>query len=427
MDEKSQEAYLKPRARSYVWSYLANLLVIGASFLSYRLSSHFMSEQDFAIFAISKRIAVCGAAIVATGWGVSLAYHVAQERSREGGSNPHRFFILASKQITLFLLLLLGLVLILPRQLSLLLLGDKAYGNYLIPLLYDFLATSAQGTLTYYFLGLMQIRLFSLVSIICSAFIPLLGFFLFGSELNQYFVGKASLTILVTLIFYLSFARSVGEAPGNGGKEEWGNLLSYAAVRMPGAFLVSLLLILPVTLSTHTSQALDRAAALSIGMALVGVVAAGVTPVSNLFLPRAAYLKSQGKAADLRGSVLKVCWIVALLSVLYIALLTAFLEPFMTLLLGKELTGFENIIREALPAALPYALFRCFYGLLDGACEKPLATYNALVSVLIFTLVSGFCWWTGKGDPSIVGFLASTFCLGGISVSQTFWVLRQPS
>ena len=99
----------------------------------------------------------------------------------------------------------------------------------------------------------------------------------------------------------------------------------------------------------------------------------------------------------------------------------------MTLLLGKELTGFENVIREALPAALPYALFRCFYGVLDGACEKPLATYNALISVLVFSLVSGACWWLEMGDPSIIGFLASTFCLGIISVSQTFWVLREPA
>ena len=427
MDEKSQEAYLKPGARSYIWSYLANLMVIGASFLSYRLCAHFMSDQDFAIFAISKRIVICGAAIVATGWGVSLAYHVAQDRSPEGSSTPHRFLALASKQIGLFLLLLLTLVLILPTQISQLLLGDKAYRDYLIPILYDFLATSAQGTLTYYFLGLMQIRLFSLVTIICSAGIPLLSFLFFGSDLNHYFYGRATLTALVTLAFYLICARPVGKSPGNEKEEEWTSLFRYAAVRMPGAFLVSLLLILPVTLSTHTSQALDRAAALSIGMALVGVVAAGVTPVSSLFLPQAAYLKSQGKAANLRSSVIKVCWIVVLSSLLYIVTLTAFLEPFMTLLLGKELTGFENVIREALPAALPYALFRCFYGVLDGACEKPLATYNALVSVLIFTLVSGFCWWTGKGDPSIVGFLASTFCLGAISVSQTFWVLRQPS
>lgn len=428
MEENPEDAYVKPGAKSYIWTYGANFMVVIASFLSYHFCSTLLGQEDFEVFAVAKRLTTCGAAIIATGWGVSLTYHVATDRSKNGNSSL-AYLGLATRQVGLFLILLLVLVLVFPEHLALALLGNADYADHLRAIFYDFWATSAQCTLNCYFLGLMQAKFFSILTILCSAVFPLICFFVFRDDLVQYFYGRGTVTALATLLFYLGFVwrsrvktRKEALPPG-----ESATFFKYAAVRMPGSFLVAFILILPVSVATHASVDLERAAALSIGMALVSVVAAGVTPLSSLYLPQAAFLKSRGEAGKLKASVGKVIAAVVVSCLLYIGLLETFLEPFLTLLLGKELTGFESVIRLCLPAALPYAIFRCFYGFLDGAHEQPLVTYNALVSIGVFAIAGFLSWKSGIGDPSIVGFLAASTCLGLLALAQTFWVLGQSS
>jgi len=280
--------------------------------------------------------------------------------------------------------------------------------------------------LAYFFIGRMEVTTASLVTGLCSAVIPVACLFLVES-LAMFFVLKTVLSVSVCLLVLWHLVRT------HGYKGLWSSslrdaedkeFLVYASARVPGAFLVAAILSLPVTVASHTHPDLKNAAALSIAVALVSVVAAGVTPLSNIYLPQAAFLKAREQANSLRPWVVKVCWGIGVSAVLYVVVLGHFLEPFLQLLLGEDFLGSQAIIRAALPAAIPYVYFRCFQGLLDGAQAKPLTTYNALGSVLVLMACAWASWYWQVGEPAIVGLFGACTALGVLTLSQTFWLLR---
>jgi O-antigen/teichoic acid export membrane protein len=425
--EHTSQAYEKPGWQRYAWSYLANVLLVGTSFLSYHLCSKLFGKTDFELFVVAKRVMAYGLAVTGGGWSVSLAYHVAQARSLKKFSGS-AYLSLAVQQVSLLCGCVMLATFVFPKELSFLLFGKTHYAYLTLPLGMEFLAISLQLSLTQFFLGNMQVDRSSVVTILCSTVFPLSAFFLFPHSLVPYLYGRSALTLATCLGLYFLLRRRDKVSPTSlsFGSKQGREYVRYALSRVPGTILAAAILGLPVTLAAYTNQNLEKAAALSIGVALINLVATGVTPLSALYLPQAAFMKARGAASRLRPWVVRICVLVGCSALVYVMLLNSFLEGFITLLLGRELTGFEAVIRASLPAAIPYAYFRCFQGFLDGAQRKPLATINASVSLAVFAGASWFSYTMKMGDPSVVGLVSAVSCLGVLTVLQTFWLL-QPS
>lgn len=417
----SSEAYSRPGWKRYAWSYLSNFIVIVGSFAAYHVCSKSLGKNDLELFAVTKRVLAYGLAAVGSGWGTALAYHVARARSNEEHSERKYLYLFGRQVGAALLLLLLGAVAV-PETISYLFFGKREFAYLVLPVTLEFCAVAAQVGLNSYLNGRMEIARSSLLTALCSGIFPVLSFYLFQGSLSAYFYGRAGLALFTCVAMFYQHSTSESEPPAAtaDGKE----LFRYALSRLPGALAVVGILSLPVTVATHTSPDLERAAALSICVALVQIVATGVAPISNLYLPQTAYLQARDEIAKLKPWALRLIGLVGTGTLLYVATLDYLLEPFLDLLLGRDLEGYESTIRAALPAAIPYAFFRCFQGFIDGARRKPLTTVNAFVALLVFFLAvwgaSNFRW----GEPSIVGFVAGTTSLGVLSLGQTVWLLK---
>lgn len=420
--ETEIQAYTQPGWQRYAVNYGSTLILIVSSFLCYHMCSVNLGKEAFELYAVCRRVVMYGVAVVYNGWGIALTYFVAKARA-ESQEKGFGYLKATAAQTSLFLAFLLAAAVLAPGAVSLLFFGSAAYAGIILPLTLDFVALAFQSLVCQYFVGRMQIAHASVLTAIGTAIIPVLCLAFLRESLAHFFYLKAGLSLFVTVLF---FARYIGYQSGGvelasaDGRE----LFRYAASRVPGAFLVVAILSLPVTVATYYQPNLSKAAALSIAVALVSLVATGVSPISAVYLPQAAFLKARGQAERMGPWVLRVCLLIAACVIAYVMLMNRFLEPFMTLLLGRELTGFEGIIRAALPAALPYAYFRCFQGLLDGVHRKPLTTYNALASALVFLVACGLAWYGEVGEPSVVGLLCGTSVLGLLTVLQTLHLTK---
>ncbi|MFA5505138.1 MAG: hypothetical protein WC314_13070 [Vulcanimicrobiota bacterium] len=421
--------YKNPGRQRYLANYLAIAVTMIGSFCAYRFCFHFYGEEALALYAVSRRMLSYGIAFVASGLGVSLCYHVADDRASE--QTRGRAWLIASfVPLSICVLLLVFLAWSIPDTIGAWLFGDAKWAFLVPPLTLLMVTIGVQILLAYYCTGRMEIVRSSLLTAVVSGVIPIVSFFLFPGSLSSFLWGTATLGLACCAVFYGAFIHpNLGKQPVTL-KQAYKctrDVVTYAAGRVPGGFLVVVILNLPVSFATHSSQDLTAAAAVSIGVALVELVATGVTPLSNIYLPQAAYLAARGRAHELWRSSLRVFCLVTAFSVSYVLGLAAFIDQFLALFLGSWQLGYAPYVVKILPAAPFYALFRCFRGLLDGVSRIPLTTLNTLLSLAFFGLVFVLSGGNSAVDKAALGLVMGMGCLGVLTTVQIYWYLRTPS
>lgn len=423
-----ESTYLKPGLRRYVANYLAIAITMLGSFASYRLCFHFYGESALELYAVSRRMLTYGIAFVASGLGASLCYHVAEDHA-QGENRAKLSFLSAGLPLALLLLGVGAFTVLFPERVGHWLFGTGDHGNLALPLLSLMISISIQLVLDSFFSGRMQIVQSSGLSAVNSGVIPLMSFFLFPHSLVSFFWGTALLGTLSSIVFFVIFVSPTVEETVDYSRlsSRMMQIVSYAASRIPGGFLIAVILNLPVSFATHTSKELTAAAALSVGVALVGLVAAGVTPLANIYLPQTAYLAARGKVHELWSSSVRVFLLITVCTTLYVIGLTVFCQEFLTLILGSPKLGYAPFVVRVLPAAPFYAYFRCFRGFLDGVSRRPLTTYNTLISLGVFLIVQGAPGKASLAESASSGLVFAMAALGLLTLGQTFWYLRQPT
>ena len=424
-----ESTYLKPGVKRYLANYLAIALTMLGSFASYRLCFHFYGEDALEMYAVSRRMLSYGIAFVASGLGVSLCYHVAEDHSKDQHQGKLWLWA-AGLPLLLLLMALLAFTVLFPGTVGLWLFGDEKRGYIALPLLALFISVAVQILVGYFFSGRMEIVKSSSLTAVCSGVIPIVSFFLFPGSLVSFFWGTGVLGLASSALFYFFYIRPDLENDSiDGGKlqDAMNLVLSYAATRVPGGFLIAVIINLPVSFATHASHELTAAAAIAIGVALVELVAAGVTPLSNIYLPQTAYLAARGKVHELMASSVRVFFFILVTSVAYAVALTLYTEEFLAVFLGSSKLGYAPYVKAVLPAAPFYAFFRCFRGFIDGVSRRALTTYNTLLSLGVFLIVLG-----ASSQPSLAGAASTSLVysiasLGLLTLAQTYWFLTRNS
>ena len=421
MADKAEDSYLRPGLGRYIANYGSNLLVVLTSFAALKLCLLLYGQEAFEVYAVSRRVLAVVIALVASGWGVSLSYHIASAYESEKSPSVDWLLVTLAQFCAIALPVSLGAFWF-PEGCSFLCFGDSKFSYLTIPITMLCLANSLAVFAVNMFNGRMQILWASSILVCCQVVAPLLSFLIFPGSLANFFSSTALLTLFFcSILGWLSLRRQPLPSVHSSffSRDKHLKILKYALPRLPGGFLVVALLNIPVTLATHFGESLSTAGAMSVGVSLVGLVAVGVTPISNVTLPQAAFLKARDRGHEMLPRVYKILFVLTLVVVVYILSLS-YLMPFLLRhLLSKDLIGYGPTIISILPAALPYAYFRCFRGILDGAEVRALTTRNAIVSWLCFCVIFAVLHWGFRIDDAVIlGVLAALSCLGGLTLFQ---------
>lgn len=423
------ERYQQPSRSDYLWTYAGTFTVLACNLLAYRLASQLLGEQTFSEFAVGRRTLSYAYPLISQGLGVALTRHVARaEGDGDGDSLDGNYLVAAGVLVVAIWFMLAVPALLVPDKLAYLFFGDVGLARLIPPLA---LVAAAVGfyQLAYNFLtGKMAMAWASILFGTASGLFPIVALLFFARNTEEIFLWSAvgffglGGLALVTVVRGLVNRLSVSAASV---KHHARILLTYGLPRVPGALALSALLALPATLSAHTNG-LEVAGMVALGGTLLSIAGAVVSPMTVILLPQSSRMLKEGDGQQLRSHAVLMMKVITLVMTLGVAVGAFLVKPVLGLYLGEELGERYQVILWILPAALPYSLFCCFRSILDGAYTRAVNAENAYLSLLCFLVVGVVAQGLGAHFPVLVGFLAATISLGGLTVWRTLEALQAP-
>lgn len=420
----SHDKYAKPRTEHYLWTYGSTLFILVCNLLAYRLSNQFLGEQGFAEYAVGRRTLSYGYPILMQCLGVAITHHVAA-RGTDSQDSERGYFKAAAVLLGAAALLVVVPANLCSAQVSFLFFGDVAHAALVPPISLMFVGVCTTTLAANFLLGRMEIATSSLITI-GSGLTPLLALTLVGQSTAQVFAwtGIGYLLISSIALFGQVIPRLEDEPLGPGAFEvHLRRLWEYAAPRIPGALALSVLLGVPVTLTSHFGD-LQVAGVIALGGTMLTVAGALVNPLAMILVPQSTRMLRTGQGEDLRRHFLVLLrWITAVMS---LGVVVGFLglKPALTLYLGHKLAASSNALYWMLPTVVPYAWFFGFRSILDGAHRKAVNAHNTYLALGCLATVTVVARWLHGPQPVLLGFLCGIWTLGLATLWRTWRVFE---
>lgn len=249
------------------------------------------------------------------------------------------------------------------------------------------------GTLAYAALrGLSRFRAAAVFQIVNGAVAPLVGVLLAGGRVERALAIAGGLWIAMGGTVFLRLCREWGRPAPSGLaiREAIRALFIFGVPRVPGEVALFGLFALPAYAAVHRNDIVG-AGFLSVGLSLVQAIATVFAATGFVLLP---YWSRAMKAADSRRIARKRVAVLlvasAVVTVLGLLLLQAFLMPIARLLLGPLAEAGLNDIRYVTFGAVPYVIYMVLRDYFDAISVFPLNTVALTVAIALqAALLSG--------------------------------------
>ena len=418
-EDEIAEKFVRPGRGRYLTNHAAAFITLVANILIYRLCAQGLGDQAFNEYAVGKRTLSYGLTFMTTGIGYTMSHHVAScsagEEEGDGAYLLTGTALMLASMAPLFLL-----VALFPQQVAFLFFGNGARQELALPLAVALLGSSALNVCNSFLFGKMEFTKSAWVIVLGGGLLPLAVVLLVETSAAAIFLWQGIGAVVIALISYFLFLRPL-VAQRVSSRSVWrsaaGKFLAYGLPRVPGAFAVTALLALPVTLAAHQTEDLAVAGVLSLGGTILTLVGVAVDPFSRVLLPQSSALVAAGRGHELRKPILRFSAGMILVLTPFLVVVGLFIKPLIAAFLNPELASHAGIILWLLPACLPYAFFRCFRGIVDGAFKSALNTRFSLLSLAAFGLWALLAYGLGWPQPALQGHLVGQLVLGGL----TFW------
>ena len=417
-DRSLEEKFTHPGRGSYLACHAAAFFALLANLVVYRICVQALGDEAFAEYAVGKRTLSYALTLMGTGLGVAISHHVAAsgENSRDYDGN---YLLGGTTLMLLFLSPIFLLAALLPDQLAYVFFGDASRGSLILPLAFALAGTSCINVCNSYLFGKMEFVKAACLTVVGAGLLPLAVVLIVDSSAASIFLWQGVGAVLVSLVTYAVFLRPVTGHFRKGGRE-WirhtKHLLSFGLPRVPGAFAVAAILSLPVTLLTHSSDDLAVAGVLALGGTLFTLIGAATDPISRILLPQVSALSAGGRQNELKPTLFKFALGLSLILVPVLVGVGLFIRPLISTFLTPQLATRADIILWLLPACLPYAYYRCFRGVVDGAFKRASNTWYSLASLAVFGLWVLLAQALGWPEPPLQAHLVSLLLLGGLTL-----------
>lgn len=424
-----EEKFLRPGRTRYLANHAAAFIALAANILIYRLCAQGLGNQAFNEYAVGKRTLSYGTILITTGIGYTICHHVAAcAKSRDESDGA---YLLSG---TVLMLGLLGPLVLLaalaPQPLAYVFFGETARSELVLPLAVALLGSALIELCIHFLFGKMEFTKSAGIIALSAGIVPLAVVLLIGTSAATIFLWQGALSVAIAVVSYFLVLRPLIAQPASGwsdSKQYLRKLIGYGAPRVPGAFAVTALLALPVTMAAHQTEDLAVAGILALGGTLLTLVSVAFDPFSRVFLPQASALVAAGKGAELRQPVLRFSLVIVLCLTPILLLVGPFVQPVLAAFLNPELATHARILLWLLPACLPYAFYRCFRGIIDGAYKSALLTRFSVISLAAFGFWAALATALDWPEPALQAHLVGQSVLGGLTMWKVWELVAGPA
>lgn len=188
-------------------------------------------------------------------------------------------------------------------------------------------------------------------------------------------------------------------------------LLTYGVPRLPAEVALVALPAVPVLLVMHR-KGVEAAGFLSLGMALLQLLAGLFSAFSIILLPLVGKLACEQHWSTIRQTVRCILWSAVAVVACGVVALELSLGLWLPWLMGEAFLPALPELRWLLPAAIPYVVYIVLRSPLDALALWP---YNSVNLVLVVLVAGGLIGWGPAALPASLAVLVSMLALGGLS------------
>lgn len=389
-------------------TFFTQILITLFSIYLLNLLSIKLTEEEFGIYLIIKRVAAFGFSILTLNLGISLARYNSLEPE-----NSDLFFLISFFISLILFALITALILYFKNWVSSFLFQEEVYSKYLFPCLLYLFATSLLNLCVGYFRGKKNYLLMN-ISLFLFWFLSLLLFYLSRSSQDFIFsyVLYSSVTIIIVLIILILISIEKFSIINLKNIREF---FLYGVKRIPSVFFFSVIFFVPVLVASNEFS-LKQAAYIGIIVSITRMMQMIAQPFNTLFVPSFASMKRYNSNKDINHYCSLIFDIMVGFPLIIGVLLLLFSNEIILLWFGEKylnVVTYLIIVAPSIGFLLSYVVIR---GVLDGLYNYP---YNNIttffggafsilfgVSIIIFSL---------NIKVLVFGFFLSNMMLGLVS------------
>ena len=247
----------------------------------------------------------------------------------------------------------------------------------------------------------------NIIMTVSQGIIPLISILLSDTVVQALELNALGLYFFTAIFMYAIIRESIRELKKVEIVGPLRELLSYGLRRVPGDISMAGILALPAFLTANI-YGVKEAGYVAFGISLVNMVGAIFGPVGFITLPRLSSIFSEGKEEDAAVILRKIIVYTAFVSVAATALLVIFAEFIISRWLGVRFLASADVVRLAMLAAVPNALYVSLRSSIDAAYVRAINASNIYKALA----VSGAAYLAvTAGNVALIG-IPISFVLG---------------
>lgn len=360
-------------------TFLTEGLKIVLGILAFKLADMRFGTEGFTQYNLARRAFSFFLAFNSLGLGVGLARFVAIHLENE--SVRHLYLSASVIVLGAFNLFMFGVILFFKDFFSTLFFSRTEEAWLMVSVAFCLVAQSAHTVFYAYYRGLMKMPRANMLQLLNSALIPCIAVFMAPTVSGVFWMQGLAILGITGLMGRDTISTVLCAKKIRSAKQEALTLLRYGLQRLPADFGLSAILALPPVAIMYFGGSQTEGGAMAFGISVMSMVAASVTPLGLVILPRATRMIKEGHIAEFNRASLRLGIMATTLGILSF-LAFYFKGAFIVGLFSKDLSRSAlDYVVLAQFASIFYLQYVALRSLIDAAHFKSYNSYNVLVSL----------------------------------------------
>ena len=409
--------------KDFITTFITQFVVLVTGVLVYKLAIIFLGKEGFSEYALSRRAISFIQPALLMGLSVGMPRYIAQAQASPNTKTPDTYFLSGLSMLSFFALIFAITLNLLKDYFAFLLFGSSNYAYLIFPISLMLLGLSLHTSCYSYFRGHMQMLRANFLTMVNSAIIPFIVFFV-GKSTAQILMLTGVTWLLTSSFLLFLILRNINWEREDGltsSKE----LLLYGIQRVPGDFGMAALLGLPAFFTAHIAG-IKEAGFVAFGVSLLSMTGAAFAPIGLVLLPKASQLIVDKDFKLLKHYTSKLLKVTVLLTVIGVIFFEAFADEIISLYLGENISDMVLIARIVIIGSLAYTAYVSMRSMIDAYYVKAVNTVNILFSLLLFSLPAVILIFLASDYIYVViCFTVAIFVLGILTLFEIRKVFRR--
>ncbi len=400
------------------WTTLAELVVMASGILVLKLAAQFLGPAGFGEYTVTRRAVNLLYLPLVLGLGIAVPRYISITLAGAMPGFSARSFGFAALTAGLTPVFLAMLLLnFFPGAASRILFGTKTLEGLVLP------ATLALGGIAMHLMvyavlrGHRQMALANSLQLINNGIVPVAVFLISSHSAASVIATTGATWIAISGLALLAILVANGrqERSTLDVRKHLATLLRFGLPRVPGEFALVGLFAIPALIALR-EQGIVEAGHFSAGMSVLTTIAGAFAPIGLLVLPHASAQVATGDLSGMRNLVLRLSAAGLALAACGVIVGEVLVPYFVRWYFGAAFVPAIPVIRICLLGAIPYSLYVILRNFLDALDVKAVNSRNLVISLV---LLVGLCAVRPRVEWMAMSLVAALTLLSALSARAT--------